>query len=363
MSNSPVWALEPHTIAKHELLEGYLDAWFPIICRYNNQVNYIDGFAGPGQYAGGEKGSPIIAIESAMRHIKNKTISSSVKLNFFFVERDKNCAAHLNAQLEPFRAQPQFQIEVIEGEFSKEMSSALDVLETENKNPAPIFAFIDPFGFSGIPMSLVARILQFPRCEVFINLMAEHINRFLQHPDEGVTSHFPVTFGTDEVLEIPHRDGNRLANILDLYRDRLRRYAEYVGRFDMRGRKDQKTYSLFFATNNASGFIKMKEAMWVVDKHSGNLFSDADPTPVSLFAKQGFEPLWDELKMEFAGRTVPMSVLEKFVIEKTDYLPKHARDILTRREKSNEITAQALPGFKRRAKSFPNDKVQITFPS
>ena len=363
MSNSPVWPIDPHTIAKHELLERYLNAWFPIISKHNNRINYIDGFAGPGQYSGGEKGSPIIAIESAMKHIVGNTISSSVKLNFFFVERDKISAAHLNEQLERFKAQPQFRIEVIEGEFSEKMSTALSKFETGDKTPTPIFAFIDPFGFSGIPMSLVARILQYPKCEVFINIMVEFVNRFLSHPNETVASHFPETFGTKEVLEIPSRPGNRLANILALYRAQLRQHAKFVGRFDMHGRKDQKTYSLFFATNNATGFIKMKEAMWVVDKHSGSLFSDADPKPVSLFAKQGFEPLWDDLKKKYAGQTVTMAALVTFVNEETDYIRTHAIQILKQREERGEIVVQALLGCNRRGKTFPNDKVQITFPS
>lgn len=363
MSKSPVWSLDPHTIAKHALLKRYLDRWFPILGKYNPRINYIDGFAGPGQYAGGEKGSPIIAIESAMEHVKRGTLSTSVTVNFIFVESDDNRAAHLNEQLKLLSPPRQFQIAVLGGKFSEEISTALGKLETENKNPAPTFAFIDPFGFSGIPMSLMSKILQFQKCEVFINIMAEHINRFLQHPDDAVTSHFPETFGTKEVLEIPNRTGDRLTNILTLYRDQLSKYAKYVRRFDMRGHKDQKTYSLFFASNSAKGFEKMKEAMWAVDKHSGNQFSDADQNPVSLFATQGFEPLWDDLKMEFGGRTVPMSVLEKFVIEKTDYLPKHARDILKRREENNEIIVQELPGCKRHGKSFKIDKVQITFPS
>jgi len=362
MSKLPVWAIDPHTIAKHELLKRYLERWFPILGKYNTHMNYIDGFAGPGQYEGGEKGSPIIAIETAMEHFKRGNLSG-VTANFIFVESDKNRAAHLKDQLKQLTTPPQFQIEVIEGEFSEEMTSALSKLETENKNPAPIFAFIDPFGFSGIPMSLVARILQFPKCEVFINIMVEFINRFLKHPKDSVTAHFPDTFGTKEVLEIPSRDGNRLTNIMALYRSQLMKYAKFVGRFDMHGRKDQKTYSLFFATNSPKGFEKMKEAMWVVDKHSGSLFSDADPNPVSLFAMQGFEPLWDDLKKEFAGQTVPMSVLEKFVIEKTDYLPKHARDILKRQEEKNVIVVKPLLGCKRKPKTFPSDKVQVAFPS
>ncbi|MCH7724211.1 MAG: three-Cys-motif partner protein TcmP [Bacteroidetes bacterium] len=63
-----IWDLESHTEAKNKILEGYLKAWFPIISRYNNVINYIDGFAGPGIYSKGEEGSPVIAINIALTH-------------------------------------------------------------------------------------------------------------------------------------------------------------------------------------------------------------------------------------------------------------------------------------------------------
>ena len=61
-SASTVWEISPHTVAKHQLLTGYLDAWYPIIAKYNKRVAFIDGFAGPGIYKGGEDGSPILAL-------------------------------------------------------------------------------------------------------------------------------------------------------------------------------------------------------------------------------------------------------------------------------------------------------------
>ena len=67
-------AIAPHTVAKHLLLKRYLDAWFPILGRYNNRINYIDGFAGPGEYEGGEDGSPLLAIEAARSHVERKTL-------------------------------------------------------------------------------------------------------------------------------------------------------------------------------------------------------------------------------------------------------------------------------------------------
>ena len=45
-----VWAMEPHTKGKHEVLSHYLDAWLPIMLRSNEHILYIDAFAGPGEY-------------------------------------------------------------------------------------------------------------------------------------------------------------------------------------------------------------------------------------------------------------------------------------------------------------------------
>ena len=63
-----LWDIEPHTLAKHEILKRYLEAWFPILLTYNQRIVYLDGFCGPGRYKGGEDGSPIIAIKQALKH-------------------------------------------------------------------------------------------------------------------------------------------------------------------------------------------------------------------------------------------------------------------------------------------------------
>jgi len=54
--------LEPHTGVKHDIYDGYLDAWFPIILRSFGSGTYAEGFAGPGVYTGGEHGSPVRAL-------------------------------------------------------------------------------------------------------------------------------------------------------------------------------------------------------------------------------------------------------------------------------------------------------------
>jgi three-Cys-motif partner protein len=65
----PIWALEPHTKARHELLRHYLGAWFPILSSSGRQrIVFLDGFAGPGIYKGGEPGSSIIALDVLLGH-------------------------------------------------------------------------------------------------------------------------------------------------------------------------------------------------------------------------------------------------------------------------------------------------------
>src|SRR5437868_3544213 len=59
-----LWPLEPHTLGKHLVLRAYLDAWLPIMARWNGRILFIDGFAGPGEYSTGEDGSPIIALKA-----------------------------------------------------------------------------------------------------------------------------------------------------------------------------------------------------------------------------------------------------------------------------------------------------------
>ena len=66
-----LWAIEPHTRAKHEILRRYLEAWTPILASSHRVILYVDGFAGPGAYAGGEEGSPIIALNGAVPAVRS----------------------------------------------------------------------------------------------------------------------------------------------------------------------------------------------------------------------------------------------------------------------------------------------------
>ena len=179
-----IWPIENHTLAKHEILKEYLNAWFPILGRASNRIVFLDGFAGPGVYKGGEKGSPIIAIQIALEH---PMISKISEIRFAFIENDKKRSEILQQMIaQEFPNLPaNVHVQVITGDFVKNLTETLDAIEENGVNLAPTLAFLDPFGYSEIPFELVARLMNYPRCELFLTFMSGFVNLFLDESHEN----------------------------------------------------------------------------------------------------------------------------------------------------------------------------------
>jgi three-Cys-motif partner protein len=88
-----LWDLGSHTPGKHLVLRGYLDAWFPILGMTQERILFIDGFAGPGEYTGGEAGSPIIALRTLKEHTARGRFKA--RIVFLFVEDHEGRVKHL----------------------------------------------------------------------------------------------------------------------------------------------------------------------------------------------------------------------------------------------------------------------------
>ncbi|HQZ19201.1 MAG TPA: three-Cys-motif partner protein TcmP, partial [Vicinamibacteria bacterium] len=111
------WNLEPHTRAKHEILRRYLEAWTPILSLGGfPTIAYVDGFAGPGVYSGGEDGSPIIAVKAALQH--QAKINANVQ--FLFIEKDTDRAERLQQLVTGLGLPANFHARIIGGKTFEE---------------------------------------------------------------------------------------------------------------------------------------------------------------------------------------------------------------------------------------------------
>lgn len=359
--NQTVWALEPHTRAKHALLRRYLQAWMVILSQGRfREILYIDAFAGPGEYAGGEAGSPIIALDTALGY--NPPLTARV--HFLFVEKEEDRADHLRRQVERRTIPSNFSV-AIEGGITFEAAFEKRYPEfVRNGRPIPTFAFIDPFGWTGAPFRLVATILAQRSCEVFVNFMYEEINRFIGHPDQ--VENFNEFFGTDAwkrcVAETDARKRNRCLH--DLYLQQLHSAAgaSYVRSFEMSNTRDVTDYYLFYATNEILGLKKMKEAMWKVDESGEFRFSDAtDPNQLVLFEKAPKLPaLQAHLLAAFRGKELTVAEIEEFVLIRTAFRETHYKGILKSLEKGEQLRVIKAP-LGRKLGTFGDPGIVVRF--
>jgi three-Cys-motif partner protein len=359
-----VWALDPHTRAKHQILRRYLDAWTPILSSGNfPTIAYVDGFAGPGLYSGGEDGSPIIALKAALQY----QTKIKAKLLFLFIEKDADRASKLEELVTALSLPSNFRAKVV-GEKTFEQGfqeHLLDFYKKQNRPIPPTFAFIDPFGWTGVPFDLVKEILANPSCEVFINFMFEEINRFIGHPDQD--KNFDALFGTGDWRQMDTLVGPKARKqfLHGLYLRQLRSTAgaKYVRSFEMRNDNDVTDYFLFFATNSPKGMAKMKEAMWKVDQSGEFRFSDAtNPGQTLLFSPQpDFAALQRAIHGRFTGTETTVAAVEDFVLAETPYRETHyKKQVLAVLERDGKVTPVSPPTA-RRPGTYADPQLRLRF--
>lgn len=351
----PVWPITPHTKAKHQILEEYLNAWFPILSRWDKRIVYLDGFAGPGKYSKGEDGSPVIAINTILHHPMFK---KTIEVVFLFIDKDKSRSKILTETLsEKFSELPSnIKYEITTDNFSSSVKSLLDDLEKDDLNLAPTFAFIDPFGYSDFPMDLVTRLLNHKKCEVLINFMSRDINRF-----RDKTKALDNLFGTPEWRKANSikNTRERIDELLKIYVNELKKRtgAQFVRTFRMIDSDGKIIYDLVFATKHHMGMDNMKKAMSKVVRNGIYSFSDnSNPDQTYLFdyvddlkeENIGSELIFDKFK----GKTVLDVEIRDFVLADTPF--RKWKPMLKILEKEKPTKIISVSNRKTKALTYPD---------
>jgi three-Cys-motif partner protein len=366
-----VWEADPHTLIKHAILRQYLHRWLPILTRQakklgvqSREILFIDGFAGPGEYTGGEPGSPVIALNAAIDH----AVQFPSPVRMLFIEHRKDRFERLQQVIAPLlqKASSSQNIRAVEprlGDCDTVLNEMLTNFEKRQIKFGPALAFLDQFGYGAVSMDLIRRILSFPQCEVFTYLDYKDMNRWITDPNKAAA--FTRAFGGEEwrqCVDLPEKE--RRDMLLALYKGALKDRAgtKYVVSFLMYDKNDVPLYWLIFCTNNIRGIEEMKKAMWKVDKTGEFRFSDRDdPSQLALLSK-AFDDAWlaDELIEQLGGRTMSVTEVYEFVLVETPcYLYKSALKAI---EGKSMTVVEAPPG--RKPKTYPDehrDAIKVKF--
>ena len=276
-----LWMLEPATAAKHRLYKKYLDAWWPILLQPSAStgrswphITYVDAFAGPGEYASGDEGSPVFTLDRLLGHdAVSRMQLSRERVHLIFTEERRDRFEHLNALL-AFRFGPLDRLPVtITFRCAEAGTATATLLNATGAWGYPILAVFDSWGNVGVPLSLVRQLARNPASEVIVTFGPNWFGRREQmEPD-----HLDLVFGGRVHWEPADRESpaaERWRTWLATYRDALRRAGfRYRLQFEIVPHTGQLLY-LVFGTKHEKGVEVMKEAMWGVDGNDGMSFRD-----------------------------------------------------------------------------------------
>lgn len=250
---------------KHCLLENYLPEWAYKVGSAWDSLVYVDAFAGPWKtkhpnYADSSFGIAIDALQRCQVGL-HESRRRDLHIECILVEQETEPFRHLeNFALSQTR--PGFIVHALQGEFRKQIPSINQLIIASGQNPFR-FIFLDPKGWADIPMDQLQPLLKNRSCEVLVNLMTKHINRFLREPDRE--SSYRRLFGRPGVIEIlrnapPEERVERAVQEYSLSLKSLCNFRYVSSAAIMEPDQERIRYHLVYATNHPGGVEVFKTA-------------------------------------------------------------------------------------------------------
>jgi three-Cys-motif partner protein len=327
---------------KHGLLRRYLGGWFPILSRWRGRVVYIDCHAGKGLHAGGQKGSPLIALEVLIAHKHMPNILENAKVYFLFIERDPANKQELETHLAANPLPAKVRVEVVCEDFEKVIQGLIDHLRSNNLEMAPAFVFVDPYGFK-LSMHLLAQLKAFERCELFVNFMWRYVDMAIHNASQE--KNMDALFGRPDwrpLREITD-PSERCEQAIQLFQAGLG--ARFMTWIKMLGENQAITYVLIHATNHQRGRELMKEAIWSIAPEGGFAarVSDNPQQEFLIQPEPNLGPLIDWLWHKYRSHTVKYSEIEN-ELSRIIFLPKHLHKVIRMLRDTDQVQCGGYEG-------------------
>lgn len=322
-----LWKAPPHTLAKLSILQAYLSRWFEILGRSKSRQNlwYIDGFAGPGEYTNSPTGSPVAAISSASEALQS--VGGQWRaggIHCVFIEENLERFDHLKNKIDVTITPKKIQTHFFNSTFVDGLSALRKQAHNPFLPPSPLFAFVDPFGAKGVPFADIKDLLSRESAEVLINFDSDGIGRIFRAKDAANHDILNEIFGDDswKTELAKHRISHELyRGVLALYKQKLRALPKvrYVFAFEMRSAKNIIDYHLVFASQHPLGLEKMKEAMKKIAKNGDYCFSDAHLNQAAMFRFDDPSAYSSQLFEQFRDREAGYPELNDYALNETPF--------------------------------------------
>ena len=383
--------------AKLQILEKYISAWSSILGTKNDQLVYIDAFAGSGLYRKMGRlneiieGSPlrVLRIVAGTLHdmIKKETIKHTIKIRLFFVEKNKRKAITLKRRLEELFSSLNIYSDVgknITFEVYSEDSKTFVGDIIKNIPPTvPTFLFIDPYGYP-FPLPMINHFMTRRKTEVLLNLMWFRINIDMGSEDktanrELLTRMFGHNLWETERFVGKHgkqREEDFIKYVLQQFVARYKlAYKVGYGPEDKIKGKDKRTkYYLIHLTNHPKGAVEMKRIIKEIGDFRGkgefsskrDMFYDKMPDDKEFVKSLKDRLVRNYIKYSFyKGLTFMQLLAETADWKHKDawlYENKHYRNALRDLENDGRVLIITHDGRERKRKGIEDQDIIVFLP-
>lgn len=339
------WEYSEHTRAKHEILGRYLGAWFRILGSSRApRLVILDGFAGRAEYTCGESGSPVLIYEAAVRAVG---AGVAQQITILCSEANPSNYESLRAVTDQLAPCAGVELRTQQQEFAV---AAMPVAQwlAERRGTIPTFAFVDPFGFTGVPLEVIKALMSVNHVEVLLTFMARDMSRFLTL--DAIEETLKEFFGGDAWRACVDPDEQARTECLllryqEIIRPEVALYATPFRVFE--DERQTPLYYLVHLTNHPLGMRRMKEAM---------IAQSADMTfwPITVRPKDQLEldvregepwpSLQTHLRDEYADRSVSFEELLNEDYPKGVWVEKQYRSAILDLEQTEGIPVWVVRG-------------------
>ena len=309
-SNGPA-IIQPHSLAKHTVLQSYLAAYFQTLVNSPNQdvlkLTLVDGFAGGGQYIHDEtgeliKGSPLILLDASREaeFLINKNRKKSIKfdIDYFFVEKDQHAYTHLDKVLRDkgYSGRIDKNIHLFHSEFQQKSKDIIHFIKKKNPRNGRSIFLLDQYGYKDVPTPLIRQIFsKLPSAEVILTFGVDALVNFVS--DNESTQKVFDRIGIPDVLrertiqDIKSSENDwRLFIQSALYRELVFQCgAKYFTPFFIRNTKGHGDYWLI----HLSQHHKARDVMTTVHWDNNNHFIHYGGPGLDMLHVVGYDPVYD----------------------------------------------------------------------
>ena len=353
---------------KTRIVSKYFTAWAQVVIpptkgRGGNRIAFIDLFAGPGRYGDKVSSTPLRVLGSA---VKNPALKDMLVSIFNDVDPEHvhslQKAIDSNPELEQLKHKPLL--------WNYRVGNEL-VEQLEGVTLVPTLLFVDPWGYKGLSLRLIASVLKDwgSDCVIFFNY--NRINSGLHN--QTVREHMHALFGPERAEDLrqrlPHLRG--IAREDAILGETAEAFKERGGKFFLSFRFWRETetrisHHLLFVSKHFRGYQIMKDIM---AKESSSFDQgvpsfEYNPRDYSLrfeFSDRPLDALESQLLNDFQDRTRTLPQIYKEHSIGKRFILKNYRQALIDLEAKGAIEVDP-PSPQRKKNTFASH-VRASFPA